>query len=92
MEPSWTVWGVANDEALFMLFGRASGRSARGGPLRTYERNFAADSTTNRQRREYCAGNHEGKRKTNESKNKAVFGSIAIGVSCRRFVDVGLVG
>jgi hypothetical protein len=54
------------------------------GPLRTDEWNFAANECW----REHYAGNHEGKRNTNKSKNKAVFGMLVIGFFVRALVDV----
>jgi hypothetical protein len=56
-------------------------------PLRTNERIFAGDSTTNGHWREYCAGKHEGKRDTNQSKNKSVPAMITIGIFLLPFVD-----
>ena len=59
------ILGALMDRLLF-VFGT-------GALLGADERHLVTDSTTNSHRREYRAGNHEGKRKTNESKNKAVF-------------------
>ena len=59
------------------------------GVLRTNEWNFVANSTTDDGRwRKHYAGNHEGKRPTDKSKNKAVFVMLAIGFFIRALVDV----
>jgi hypothetical protein len=56
-------------------------------PLRTEERNFAARSKS---MREHYASNHEGKRNTDKSKSKAVFGMLTIGFLIRALVHVRL--
>ncbi len=46
----------------------------------THERNFAAEPVANLHRREFCADQQQRKRKTDWSKNQAVFGMLAIGI------------
>jgi tripartite-type tricarboxylate transporter receptor subunit TctC len=58
------------------------------GPLRADERKLVADSTTDRCRRENCAGNHEGKRHADKNKNKAIFGMLAISSFVPGLMDV----
>jgi hypothetical protein len=53
--------------------------------LRTDERNFSADECW----RKHYAGKHEGKRHTDESKNKAVDGMLTIGFIVRTLVGLG---
>ena len=56
--------------------------------LRTDERKFTARSKSVG---EHYAGKHEGKRESNQSKEKAVFGMHTFGISYWLFVDVSFV-
>jgi len=60
--------------------------------LRTDEPTFTADATTDLRWREHSAGHHQAKRKTNQSKNKAVFEMLTFGISYWLFIDVSFVG
>jgi hypothetical protein len=74
----------------FRFDSRDEGSVRAANSLRTDGRNFAGDSSTDGCWRENRAGNHEGKRHAAKNKNKAVFGTLTIGLCFWRFVDVSL--